>query len=109
MKRLALVFSMVAVLAASAAPAYSAVRHPSGPSGPSGAKPAYTYENAIRRSYEWANYDWGGLAEYTTHCTGPYENAHGRTQWACYGGYDYAESWQVNIDAYGEQTYHAVL
>jgi hypothetical protein len=103
MKRLALVFSMVAVLAASAAPAYSAVRPRSG------ARPALTYESAIGRSYEWANYDWGARAEYTTHCTGPYENAHGRTQWACYGPYDYAESWQVNIDAYGEQTYHAIL
>jgi hypothetical protein len=103
MRRLALVIGAVAVLAVSAAPAYSAVRPPSG------AKPAWTHAAAFGRSWEWARYDWPGLnIEYPNTCNGPYENGHGKTQWACYGVWEFAESWQVNIDAYGEQTYHAL-
>jgi len=103
MRRIALVLATVSTLAVSAAPAYSAVRPPSG------AKPAWTKEAAFGRTHEWAVHDWGNAAEWPYECRGPYENGHGKTQWACIGNFNNGseefEYWQVNIDAYGAQTY----
>jgi hypothetical protein len=75
-------------------------------------KPAYEKKAAPGRATEWANYYWDGLEDGTAYsygaCEGPFENGHGVTQWACYGGFtgDSGLKWQVNIDAYGEPTYH---
>jgi hypothetical protein len=90
MRRIAVVLGLVAALSVSAAPA----------SG-------WTYKNAFPRTWEWAQYDYPhNQIEYPTECKGPYENAHKRTQWACVGVFEFAEHWQVNIDAYGVQTWH---
>lgn len=46
------------------------------------------------------------------YCTGPYGNGHthNETQWACYG-FDWNGDfhWQVNVDPWGERTYHTKL
>ncbi len=73
-------------------------------------KPLYEKKAAPQRAKEWAEYDWKGLGKAVVQspCQGPYENGHGKTQWACFGTFEkYGQyEWQVNIDAYGEQTYH---
>lgn len=62
--------------------------------------------SAADYAYAWAVHFWGESERYVT-CDGPYGNGktHGETQWACYGnGSNF--SWQVNVDPWGEQTYH---
>ncbi len=55
----------------------------------------------------WAEDLWGGTAK-TEDCTGPYGNGktHGETQWACYGKDSGGFHWQINVDPWGELTYH---
>ena len=78
-----------------------------------GVKPAYEKKAAPGRAEEWARHFWGsaGFGEPypETPCEGPFgKGGHNETQWACYGGFGANPDviWQVNIDAYGEQTYH---
>jgi hypothetical protein len=70
-------------------------------------KPYLTYNGALSRAAYLASEDWGRPAE-GEYCTGPYENVRHHTQWACYGYFTDGGtgSWQVNVDPYGEQTYH---
>lgn len=68
-------------------------------------------ESAIAWAAEWALYYWGGPVD-GEYCTGPYGNGktHDETQWACYG-FDWNGDfyWQVNVDPWGEATYHKKL
>ncbi len=72
---------------------------------------ALTRSGAEEWSIYWANRDFYASAWAVSHCTGPYENVKGHTQWACYGfnmngG---CQEWQINVGPYGEQTYHRGL
>jgi len=72
---------------------------------------ALTRAGAAEAAEYWATVDYGGGAWSVTHCTGPYENVKGKTQWACYG-YNKnggCEDFQINVGPYGEQTYHTGL
>lgn len=75
-----------------------------------GARPALTRANAESRSSVDAANIWGGqVYKIAPSCTGPYENVKGRTQWACYGGFETGahagEYWQINLDPYGTITF----
>lgn len=74
-----------------------------------GSAAAWTYANAFWRTREWAEFDENYPSYEPYECKGPYENGHERTQWACKGDYGLNKlgntKWQVNIDAYGVQTY----
>ncbi len=62
--------------------------------------------SALEAATDWADALWGP-PEGGSYCTGPYGNGktHNETQWACYGvGSGFA--WQVNVDPWGEMTYH---
>ncbi len=62
--------------------------------------------DAIEAAYAWAVHFWG-TPEQAEFCTGPYGNGktHNETQWACYGS-GRGFLWQVNVDPWGEETYH---
>jgi len=73
-----------------------------------GARPALTKEHAEIGSNIDAQAIWKGSSAFDR-CTGPYENGHGKTQWACYGrmtsGGHVNQYWQINLDAYEEVTF----
>jgi len=59
----------------------------------------------------YASVHWGSYGSATTeYCTGEYEKAPGRTQWACYGRINNnsleCRKWQENVDENGNETYH---
>ncbi|MGP0103288.1 MAG: hypothetical protein ACLPUT_16905 [Solirubrobacteraceae bacterium] len=65
--------------------------------------------SALEWATLWADDFWGTPVE-GQYCTGPYGNGHTHkeTQWACYG-YDWNYGgfhWQINVDPWGEWTYH---
>lgn len=122
LNRLFVALSAAAVLAVCAGPAYAATSAPEpAPAGstapvstPGGIKPAYNWELVPKRTDEWAKYFWGsgeGTVEWPYECRGPVGHGkHNETQWWCYGHisatyYEPKRTWQVNIDAYGEETY----
>lgn len=58
----------------------------------------------------WAQEDWGLTPYARGGCSGEFGHGHrGSTQWACYGDGRSAGGtvypWQVNVSAYGNQTY----
>lgn len=62
--------------------------------------------SAAEATYAWAVHFWDS-PEVTNFCEGPFGNGktHNETQWACYGeGSGFL--WQVNVDPWGEDTYH---
>lgn len=125
MKRLFVLLSAVAALAVCASPTYAATSGPEPGPAPAGStlggiKPDYNWELVPKRTDEWAKYFYGagqespgrGEVQWPYECRGPVGHGnHNETQWWCYGHIteSYAEpkrTWQVNIDAYGAQTYH---
>jgi hypothetical protein len=62
--------------------------------------------SALEAATDWAVVFWGS-PEDGLYCTGPYGNGktHDETQYACYGVGEIFE-WQVNVDPWGEETYH---
>jgi hypothetical protein len=71
------------------------------------------YGSARWWGHYWAGEDWAWTSLQSTnhdYCSGPFGAGHtGSTQWACFGlgtqgGQEYA--WQVNVSAFGAQTYH---
>ena len=108
-KILVLSLALVVVLGIIVGTSASAAPRSSAGANPSNAKPAWTKANAFWRTREWAEYDEKYPSYEPYECKGPYENGHGVTQWACKGDYGLNKlgntKWQVNIDAYGEQTW----
>jgi hypothetical protein len=102
----ALAVAGIGTTTASAAPTPSA---PSFSAPASLIKPLWTKANAFWRTREWIEYDRSSPSYEPYECHEFSGKTHGVTQWACYGEmyYSYIEKkyWQVNIDAYGEQTY----
>lgn len=111
MKKSLLSFVVLVALAVMALGASTALAAPPTASSPGAglAKPLWTEGNSYWRSREWIEYDRKSPAYEPYDCDGPYGNGHGVTQWACFGTMVYSfignKYWQVNIDAYGEQTY----
>lgn len=84
--------------------------------------PPYNWELVPLRTDEWAKYFFGageegegrGVVEWPYECRGPVgAGKHNETQWWCYGHVSASlieprRTWQVNIDAYGAQTYHNI-
>ena len=115
MKRLVAAFCTVAAFAAIAvAPGSSLAAHRVRAHA-AGIKPLWTEANAPWRTREWAEYlpehKNGADPSYEPYeCKGFATNEKGVTQWACAGTYSTvikpANYWQVNIDPYGNETYH---
>lgn len=111
-RKLIVVLAIMALTVAGTAATANAATPPPGVFGPALIKPDLTRGNALEIAVSDAYFFWAGQGfTENNFCNGEYENVRHKTQWACYGEfteapYPSSPYWQINLDPYGEVTYH---
>lgn len=111
-RKLIVPLAILALMIAGIATTADAATPPPGIFGPALIKPDLTNSNAVEIAVSDAYFFWAGQGpSIYNFCNGPYENVRHKTQWACYGEmtesrYPSSPYWQINLDPYGEVTYH---